>query len=316
MFLFLSCETDFDVNAAWKETTVVFGLLDAGKELQQVKIGRAFLGEMDALQMAQYADSTNYADSVLDVKIYKFNGTDLQDSISLTYSEIVRDGDVFNDNVVVYEFPSNSLSLERNRNYTLVVKNKITDNIVTSSTSVIDGFVFDIDAIPSYQYGLISSFNESTYIVEYSNATISWEDSYDNGKIYQLDLIFHYTENGVSDSLIFSQPRIDDTEEKIKIEGEDFFNFLKYELTKDNTKVRSFDRISLVMTIGSEDLKTYMDLNIPNSGIVQERPHFTNINNGIGLFSSRFTKRSNDYQLTSTSLKYLESPDGLDRNFE
>ena len=53
MFLFLSCETDFDVNAAWKETTVVFGLLDAGKELQQVKIGRAFLGEMDALQMAQ-----------------------------------------------------------------------------------------------------------------------------------------------------------------------------------------------------------------------------------------------------------------------
>ena len=124
MFLFPSCETDFDVNAAWEETTVVFGLLDAGKELQQIKIGRAFLGEMDALQMAQHADSTNYPDSVLDVKIYKWNGTALQDSISLTYSTIVRDGDIFNDNIVVYEFPSDALSLERNHNYELVVKNK------------------------------------------------------------------------------------------------------------------------------------------------------------------------------------------------
>jgi hypothetical protein len=33
-----------------------------------------------------------------------------------------------------------------------------------------------------------------------------------------------------------------------------------------------------------------MEVNEPFEGIVQERPSFTNINNGIGLFSSRFNK--------------------------
>ena len=37
-----------------------------------------------------------------------------------------------------------------------------------------------------------------------------------------------------------------------------------------------------------EDLYTYMAVNEPFEGIVQERPVFTNINNGIGLFSCRY----------------------------
>ena len=60
--IFISCDTDFDVNAEWEEVTVVYGLLDAGDDnkTQQIKISKAFLGKMDALQMAQYADSINF----------------------------------------------------------------------------------------------------------------------------------------------------------------------------------------------------------------------------------------------------------------
>jgi len=70
------------------------------------------------------------------------------------------------------------------------------------------------------------------------------------------------------------------------------------------------------MTVGSEDLETYINVNKPITGIVQERPQFTNINNGIGLFSSRFKKIRFDYDLTSSTLDYLKSVDGLDRNFQ
>jgi len=41
---FLSCETDFDVNAEWQDVTVVFGLLDPNNEDQLIKINKAFLG--------------------------------------------------------------------------------------------------------------------------------------------------------------------------------------------------------------------------------------------------------------------------------
>ena len=40
--LFSACETDFDVNAEWEETTVVFGLLDDSKDIQYIKINKAF----------------------------------------------------------------------------------------------------------------------------------------------------------------------------------------------------------------------------------------------------------------------------------
>ena len=45
--------------------------------------------------------------------------------------------------------------------------------------------------------------------------------------------------------------------------------------------VRNFDHLDLVMTVGTSDLDTYIKVNEPITGIVQERPHFTNINNGI-----------------------------------
>ena len=69
--LFTACETDFDVNAKWEETTVVYGLLDASTDTQYVRINKAFLGEMDALQMGQYSDSIYFSIDGLNLKIYK-----------------------------------------------------------------------------------------------------------------------------------------------------------------------------------------------------------------------------------------------------
>ena len=87
-------------------------------------------------------------------------------------------------------------------------------------------------------------------------------------------------------------------------------------LSKDDDVVRYFNGIDMLMTVGSEDLETYINVNKPITGIVQERPQFTNINNGIGLFSSRFTKLIENYDLSDNSLEYLKSVDGLDRNFQ
>ena len=43
----------------------------------------------------------------------------------------------------------------------------------------------------------------------------------------------------------------------------------------------------------------------PITGIVQERPQFTNINNGIGLFSSRFTHVRNNVTLAISYTRLL-----------
>ena len=54
--VFPSCETEFDVHAAWEEITVVYGLLDQSNDRQYIKINKAYLGAGDALQIANIAD--------------------------------------------------------------------------------------------------------------------------------------------------------------------------------------------------------------------------------------------------------------------
>jgi len=323
--VFTACETDFDVNAKWEEVTVVYGLLDAGdeKKTQKIKINKAFLGKMDALQMAQYADSVNFIPNNLDVNIYRIKNGNIIDSIVLDTTIIIKDSLASNgidpgifsiDNNIIYTFENDNF-LNSNSEYELVIKNKVSGKVVTSTTNIISGFKFDMPS--SYQFGFVSNFTEGTpSATEFSSSIVEWGNSNDNGKIYQLDLVINYSENQVAKQLIYAQPLVYEQDPKVIIKGESFFNFLSTELTKDDTKVRYFNGIDLVMTVGSEDLDTYIKVNQPITGIVQERPQFTNIHNGIGLFSSRFTKISYNLPLTQKSTSFLKSIDGLDRNFQ
>ena len=322
--VFTACETDFDVNSTWEERTVVYGLLDAGdgKESQQIKISKAFLGEMNALQMAQYADSINFDPNDLDVKIVRIRNNGITDTVSLVADTTIRDGGIFNDTIMIYTFENTDAFLHSNSEYELVIKNTNSVNPVNSRTEIISGFSFS-NLGNTYQFGFINTFTEGVpSATVFSPASIQWKNSTDNGKIYQIDLLINYTEGPPGDpypeikQLIFSQDLVSDNEEVLTIEGEDFFNFLSINLTKDDTKTRNFVNIDVVMTVGSEDLEIYINVNKPITGIVQERPYFTNINNGIGLFSSRFTKIKNNLPLTTQSAAYLKSVDGLDRNFQ
>ena len=90
-----------------------------------------------------------------------------------------------------------------------------------------------------------------------------------------------------------------------KIKGDLFFQFLINNIENKNTS-KQFLHLDLLMTVGTEDLQTYINVNKPFSGIVQERPVFSNINNGIGLFSSRFTYSDiNNINLTNNTLNYI-----------
>ena len=52
----------------------------------------------------------------------------------------------------------------------------------------------------------------------------------------------------------------------------------------------SSDAIEFILTAGNEDLNTYMQINEPVTNVVNERPIFTNIENGIGLFGSKYSR--------------------------
>ena len=314
--VFSACETDFDVNADWVETTVVFGLLDAAKDTQFIKISKAFLGEADALQMAQYSDSINFNKGELDVKITRINNNGSTDTIMLNEIRTLRDEGDFNDSIVMYtfenfEFESNSLNqytnfLNANSEYELLIKNNITGNSVRSTTDIIGSF--DFSPTPSKFV-----FYNSTYGLD-AYQDLDWIASITPKAVaYQIGVRFHYKEDNVIKVLFWNQTQLDETESSLTLFGRDFISFLENNLSKDNSN-REFLSIDIVMTLGSQELKTYIDINKPITGIVQERPQFTNINNGIGLFSSRYTRKYVNLPLSSESLDYLINNSGL--NFQ
>ena len=313
--IFTSCDTDFDVNAEWEEVTVVYGLLDAGDEMktQQIKISKAFLGKMDALQMAQFADSINFDQGELAVKVIRVKNNGIRDTITLDEVPTLRNVGVFNDSIIVYTFENNNF-LNSNSIYELLIKNNITGNEVSSTTNIISGFNFDMGA--GFPFGFIETWipgNPSA--TKFSSTVVTWGNSTDNGVQYQIELIFNYNENDIAKNLIYTSSVLEETN-IFEFEGEKFFNFLKNELVKDPLIERKFLSIDLIMTVGSENLKTYRVINEEITGIVQERPQFTNINNGIGLFSSRFTKTRKGFSIANRTIDYLTSIDGLDRNFQ
>ena len=314
--VFSACETDFDVNADWEETTVVFGLLDAAKDTQFIKISKAFLGEADALQIAQNSDSINFNKGELDVKITRINNNGSTDTIMLNEVRTLRDEGYFNDSIVMYtfenfEFQFNSLNqytnfLNSNSEYELLIKNNITGNSVSSTTEIIKGFNFS-SGIPTS--------NRLTFYVDglgYRFPRFEWSAP-ENVEIFQFNLRFHYKENGLEKELSWNQTELGSNDNILILSGEDFFHqFLANNLAAlDDGEEREFMNIDIEMTLGTQHLKTYVAVNEPITGIVQERPQFTNINNGIGLFSSRYTKVYSGLSLNPDSEKYIIEELGL-----
>ena len=200
---FTSCETNFDVNAEWEEVTVVYGLLDAGDDhkTQLIKINKAFLGKMDALQMAQYADSINFNPNNLDVNIYRIKNGSIIDSIALDTTIIIKDSLANNgeagffsiDNNIIYTFENDNF-LKSDSEYELLIKNNLTGNEVSSVTNIISAFNFDMGA--SFPFGFIDTWIPGTpSATEFSNTPVRWGNSTDNGVQYQIDLIFKYQDS-------------------------------------------------------------------------------------------------------------------------
>ena len=315
--ILFSCETDFDVNANWKDVTIVYGLIDPNNEDQLIKINKAYLGQGDAIQMASISDSTNYDPSNLIVKIHRvreqvFNTYDTLSTVVLTDTVLDKDDGLFStDDNIIYTFKKPSSFYNTNSIYVLEILNLSSGQKVTSETEIINSFSFE-SLNPSFEWGLYNG--ELADSLRFRTKNIEWQNSI-NGVIYQLDILINYLESGIVNSLSWSQPIVEYSSGNmsLKIKGDQFFQFLENNL--DNNTTKQFLNLDLVMTIGAQDLKTYIDVNQPFSGIVQERPVFSNIDNGVGLFSSRYTYDDiKGIELTNSTLNYMIND--LDLGFE
>ena len=309
----------------------MYGLLkqhDDGQEGNPhhiIKINKAFLGKAGVNEMAQVRDSSEYGPGEITAVIEVTNNGTYVKTYPLTRIENSdkEAGDFYSPDHVLYYFIEDTLL--SGYDYRLVITKTATGDQVFAETRLIEeeGFKFIpksywnalIPKVGFYKDGNYFTFNKAFW-----NTAV-------NGRRYQLTVRFHYTEINIvtgqetAKSLDWVFPAlksadIDGGDEMgTEIDGEDFYKFIGSKLDPPPANiVRCIGRaagltkagqLDFIVDVAGEDFNTYLEVNEPSTGIVQERPEYTNVfdengNEQVGFFSARYSISTKESRLLST----------------
>jgi len=300
-----SCSTDFDVTAPYKETTVVYGLLDALDTIQWVRINKAYLGEGDAYVMAQQPDSINYPD-ILDVKIEEYNEGDmlLKSFFLMRDSSIVKEPGIFATTPNILYRTNGNDKINPDNSYKLVIYNRESGKTITAKTNVIVDTIYMVNPFSTMQ--LIYWYGTPPF-------TVKWK-TVSEGVVYQLTVRFHYTEVNLantSDSVpkyidwpfpeLVTNNAIEMQTLELEISGDGFYYNVKNHISSNPDVKRIVGNIDFIFTVAANEFYTYVQVNKPPSGVNQNIPQYTNVDGGLGIFSSRLIKGYDNYVMADGS---------------
>jgi len=303
-----SCSTDFKVNAPYKEENAVYGLLEIHDNAQIIKIGKVFQNGpgLSASQAARHLDSLYKADS-LEVTLAD-NNTGALTRLSKFYNTLKEPGYFSSPGQYLYTTPA-GFSLNPSHSYGLMIYDPKTKVQSTANTLVVndilptrplDGQAVNLDLTPThhYQVSFVAGSNAVTYDVNIYIPVREFRVK--DSTLIRTDTLVYtvlksYQVSGGGANIIQG------------IQGVQFYSFIGASLKADPTVYRKMDSLDFEITGAAQDLANYIQVNTPSQGIVQKKSDYTNISNGVGIFSSRLITHIKapltlaSYQLLNTS---------------
>jgi len=273
----------------------VFGLLNKDESVHYIRVSKAFLGKGNALEFAAVTDSTNYAPGVLDVKVDEMLNGNVTRTFTLeAVTDISKDPGIFaNPDQVIYKFETTpGQGINKDAIYKLRAKNTNTGYEISSETPIVGPLTL---SLPSINLPQITLYPQAP-------TTVKWRTA-GNGKLYEVFIFFKYREYNVNtpNDIVGKSVEINlgRTSTDNTVAGRELINSVANatiyqtlannisEATATNQMIRLADSLRIEIYIASEQLETYLNINQPSNSLAQERPVFGNIENGVGLFSSR-----------------------------
>ncbi len=304
-----SCEVEFSPNAEWRETPVVYCLLDQDADTSYVRVQRCFLGEGNQYRYSNVTDSIYYPQEALTVFIEEWDSWTDGDGILhraggsprkvyyFDYKEITdKEDGQFNNTVQPIYVCHTGGQLDSTCIYRLaVVKNSTGDTIAKSETTLVYG---DMN---------LSKPNNVT-LFQFSgtagskNCEIIWS-SLQNARQYQPIVRFFYRDFIVNTSVnppdtTISKHYIDIPCNVVKSNMRDPFLTTKLEqnyfISTINSSIEDrtcnkniIDTVQIFITCCSEALAAYIYANNPSASLNQDPFLYTNIDGGLGVFAAR-----------------------------
>lgn len=295
VFSVYRCSNEVDLYADYKDITIVYGLLDISDDTTWIKITKAFLGPGDALSIAKNPDSSNYPYKVNASLTARKNSIDQPpiylDTITIHNKQAGDSVFYYPDQLMYYT----TAAIDGDAAYTLKIEDA--DHSISAQTKVIKNFTI---TKPVNRISFTSNVGE-----------IEWYSA-ENGKRYEVELIFNYKElaPGYTDTLdlqmywFLSIEVSKDTEGGEKMQstyaGPGFYTRVQAEIPVIDNVKRWAGPVDVVISAASQEFHTYIEANGASGNLLQEVPIYTNVENGIGIFASRHTV-DKSYQLSVQS---------------
>ncbi len=186
-FFLYGCTTDIDINAEPKDIWSVYGVLNPGEEIQQVRIAKGFLPESNAEEVAAEEDL-----SARDLRVILTDGVNAWTAAEV--DSVQKDPGTFFPYTTVYEFDTRgNMALEAGTTYWLeVTKADEPDFRLVSHTTIPDDVDFSSPSPtpgPGGQRCLRQVGLDEEYRV-----------TFDRGQAlgFEMRAYFDYTENGLA----------------------------------------------------------------------------------------------------------------------
>lgn len=304
--IFSACETEVNINADWKDITVIHGFISEGIDGCAVRIRKAFNGDQNAFDMAKIADSSTYREpvEVYMQEIFKEFTTEY----SLVQYEYAKDSGLFPKTNNYWWFGEKSI--DPRKQYQIIVYFPDKDKYVSAKTHIIPkAHIMRPSVNTKYLY-----FTDKDYPF-----TLVFQ-SKDYGEYYQFKIRFNYIEFNndltqnenfiewdLEPTIITPTPLPGDLKEiyNKKLSYEAIYGYLANNISEDSSLIyREISGIDIRLFIGTHEYNLYYQegksLEFGNA-----RKKFTNVVNGTGIFTSIATTELNGLIPDQSSLDSL-----------
>lgn len=293
--LIISCSTDFEIEADWKDIPVVYGLLSLQDTAHYIRVEKAFLEPGgDATKIAKIADSLYYDSKVL-VQLQRVSNGEtftLQRVDGALEGYPRADGPFATTPNILYKINAADIQLKANEEIKLIINRGDATEPVTAQTTIL-GNIIPRENSPSTPLNL--GYDRTI--------SFTWDAS-PAAKVFDLRLVMHYREflpgsttdfenKTVTWVLTDQLQREDENSQRVSysIEGEAFYKFLQANLAPVSDRIRKFDTIDILITGAGAAVLEQIRISQANTGVTSSQaiPIYTNLSEGRGIFSSKST---------------------------
>ncbi len=298
VLIFSSCETDINVLAPASATPVVTCILNQDSSAQYVRLSRSY-AVTDATIPPDSPDSILFARATRIAVEEVING-DVTRRSFFTPVEVRKDSGFFpRQEHWVYRA---DFTVKPETDYRLIIYLDETDKIVYSTCYTVGDFDIINPLYPEVRY---------IHMLPDHNLSFYWTKSL-NAAIYQLGFMMHYQEIGpdrtVEKEILIPLKSIfylqtTDNLFSYPVNSTNFYSYLADALPANPGLLRKCLNIDAVVISGGEELGYYMRLE--EGGQTFSIIDYSNIKNGIGIFSSQVVRKIKGFSLTEQSIDTL-----------